>query len=105
MSALGAISTTFTDNADQPLYEPEPGTYPTWQQTKITGLFKTETDTVLIQSLIANELKAHKLRSWQIESLEDRGWTRTWMDHFLPLQFGHRLARVSYLAVNDFITL
>jgi len=91
MSTLGAISTTLSDNANQPLYEPEPGARPTWQQTKITGLFEAETDPVLVQSIIRNESKGKKLKHWQIETLEDRDWTRTWMDHFQPMLFGKRL--------------
>ena len=91
MSTLGAVSITFSDNANQPLYEPEPGTQPTWRQTKITGLFEAEKDIVLIQSVIIHEFKAHKLCHWHIETLEDRDGTRTWMDHFQPVQFGNRL--------------
>ncbi len=91
MSSLGAVSTTFSDNADQPVYEPDPKAQPAWQQTKVTGLFESEKDTILVQSIIAHELKAYTLMDWNLETLEDKDWTRTWTDYFKPMQFGKRL--------------
>ena len=49
----GALSVTFQDAADQPLFEPKPGETPLWLATNIIALFDVDTDTKhLCQQLI-----------------------------------------------------
>ena len=45
LSSLGAVSVSFEDAGDQPLFEPKPGETPVWRQTKVIGLFDAEADT------------------------------------------------------------
>lgn len=91
MLNLGAVSVTFSDAADQPLYEPGPGTTPLWQQTTVTVLFDSRENPTLIQAMIQQNIHPGKLGTWTFENLEDQVWERTWMAHFQPMQFGKRL--------------
>ena len=78
--SLGAQSVTFKDAADNPILEPQPGETPLWKSAIVTGLF-------------ADRHNAEILRELDIEiaSLQDRDWTRAWMDTFKPMQFGKQL--------------
>ena len=87
----GACAVTLQDAKDQPVYEPELGTTPLWQNTVVVGLFDAQTRTDdLIPFLEANAgltpFPRHK-----IELVEDKDWEREWMTHFHPMQFGQRL--------------
>ena len=88
--ALGAVSVTFMDAEDQPIFEPDLGTTPLWSNTHLLALFEADTDgEALLQHLRLlwqAELPAHEL-----EQIEDQDWERSWMDNFHPMQFGERL--------------
>jgi len=85
---FGALSVTFEDNADQPIFEPALGETPLWQETRITGLFSADIDSnELAESVRAHaKLKAEQLR-WHI--LEDKDWEREWMSNYHPIQCGN----------------
>ncbi len=87
----GAVSVTFQDTHDNPVFEPLPGETLLWGDTDAIGLFDAETDMALvIAGLEACPLLgsgfAHK-----IEQIEDKDWEREWMDNFHPMRFGQRL--------------
>lgn len=87
----GACAVTLQDAKDQPVYEPELGTTPLWQNTVVVGLFDAQTRTDdLIPFLEANAGLAPFPRH-KIELVEDKDWEREWMTHFHPMQFGQRL--------------
>ncbi len=87
---LGAVSVTFMDAEDQPIFEPDLGTTPLWSNTHLLALFEADTDPdALLQHLRLlwqAELPAHEL-----EQIEDQDWERSWMDNFHPMRFGERL--------------
>ncbi|MGI3131379.1 50S ribosomal protein L11 methyltransferase [Halopseudomonas pachastrellae] len=87
---LGAVSVTFMDAEDQPIFEPDLGTTPLWSNTHLLALFEADTDgEALLQHLRLlwqAELPAHEL-----EQIEDQDWERSWMDNFHPMRFGQRL--------------
>ncbi|AVO53984.1 50S ribosomal protein L11 methyltransferase [Ectopseudomonas mendocina] len=87
---VGAVSVTFMDAEDQPIFEPDLGTTPLWSNTHLLALFEADTDeTALIahlQLLCDGALPEH-----QIERIEDQNWERSWMDNFQPMRFGQRL--------------
>jgi ribosomal protein L11 methyltransferase len=91
LSELGAISVTFTDAADQPLYEPPPDSHPLWQETRIVALFEKPVRLDTIREWLSRTLPETRLGNWKFEILLDRAWEREWMDHFRPMQFGKRL--------------
>ena len=94
LMAAGACSVTYEDAKDQPVLEPELGTTPLWDATIITGLFTADEDMQLahkIASDVFRNLTQEDLPEYRVEILENQDWTRTWMEHFKPMQFGSRL--------------
>ena len=85
--ALGAVSVTFSDSQDNPIFEPPVGEHPLWQQSEISALFDQESDLSEITDAIAAECDA----SVHVEALVERAWEREWLDQFKPMAFGDRL--------------
>ena len=87
---VGAVSVTFMDAEDQPIFEPDLGTTPLWSNTHLLALFEADTDpanlVAHLQLLTGGELPSH-----EIEHIEDQDWERSWMDNFQPMRFGRRL--------------
>ncbi|MDX1757215.1 MAG: 50S ribosomal protein L11 methyltransferase [Marinobacter sp.] len=91
---MGADAVSMEDAADQPLYEPDPGTTPLWQQTRVTGLFGADTEIEQLLAAIRNawhQQTQQSLAEIEVTLVEDKDWERAWMDDFKPMQFGHRL--------------
>ncbi|PQK76172.1 MULTISPECIES: 50S ribosomal protein L11 methyltransferase [Pantoea] len=88
---VGAVSVTFQDTNDTPVYEPMPGETRLWGDTDVIGLFDAESD---MDGVIA-ELSQHPLLGenfrHKIEQIEDKDWEREWMENFHPMRFGERL--------------
>jgi ribosomal protein L11 methyltransferase len=89
MLATGAVSVTMEDNADQPVLEPAVGETPLWSQTRLTGLYPADTDMDAV--LAGFPPQALDDTNHRVEILEDKDWEREWMQHYQPMQFGHRL--------------
>ena len=87
----GALSVTLLDAADQPLLEPGPGETPLWNSIRLTGLFDANTDMDKVCNRLQDSLSLDSLPGLSIQPLEDRDWTRAWMDNFKPMQFGKGL--------------
>ncbi|MEE4278263.1 MAG: 50S ribosomal protein L11 methyltransferase [Halieaceae bacterium] len=81
----GALSVTLEDRGDEPLLEPGVGETPLWQAVRITGLFPADTD---MEPVLAALPASSQPR---VEILEDRDWSREWMQHYRPMRFGERL--------------
>lgn len=93
--ALGAVSVTFTDAEDQPLFEPPPGETPLWKNVVVTALFDEayigeDATHSLLQSL---ELawQPNGMPAVQHSILPDQDWVRVWLDDFKPMRFGKHL--------------
>lgn len=86
LSHLGALAVTLVDGAEQPIYEPLPGTTPLWQCTQVVGLFPQSTDGAAIYAQL-HAWHPH-IQHWQIQALADSPWEQT---ETQPLCFGHRL--------------
>lgn len=86
----GALSVTYEDAADQPLYEPPPGEIPLWQHTIVTGLFDAGIDIDAITRALAQQ-SSTKIEALRCEILEDKDWVREWMSRYQPMQFGEAL--------------
>ena len=87
---LGAVSVTFMDAEDQPIFEPDLGTTPLWSNTHLLALFEADTDPeALLQHL--RLLWQAELPPHELEKIEDQDWERSWMDNFHPMRFGERL--------------
>ncbi|GAB2932268.1 50S ribosomal protein L11 methyltransferase [Hafnia psychrotolerans] len=87
----GAVSVTFLDTHDNPVFEPLPGETLLWGDTDAIGLYDAETDMAEVIAMLENEPLLGKGFAHKIEQLEDKDWEREWMDNFHPMRFGQRL--------------
>ena len=87
---VGAVSVTFMDAEDQPIFEPDLGTTPLWSHTHLLALFEADTDPAALLAHLAL-LTGGPLPAHQVEQIADQDWERSWMDNFQPLRFGQRL--------------
>lgn len=85
--ALGALSVTLEDAADDPILEPAPGALPLWPTVRMKALFAAETDPGIVQSLA----RLGPLPPHRFETLAERVWEREWLKDFHPMRFGRRL--------------
>ncbi|NWN90006.1 50S ribosomal protein L11 methyltransferase [Marinobacter adhaerens] len=91
---MGADAVSMEDAADQPIYEPDPGTTPLWGDTSVTGMFQSDQDIDQLCSDVRNawhQQTQQALPEIEVVLVEDKDWERAWMDDFHPLQFGERL--------------
>lgn len=92
--AAGSAAVTMQDDADQPLYEPDLGSTPLWQSTRVTGLFEQSADLEALKEQISAEFHLQTqtpLESIEVELVADQDWERAWMEDFHPIRFGERL--------------
>lgn len=87
---LGALSVTYEDAQNQPLFEPPPGETPIWDQTIITGLFEASVNIDAVSDTIVQQNK-DRINHVRSEILEDKDWVREWMERYHPMQFGENL--------------
>jgi ribosomal protein L11 methyltransferase len=91
LEALGALSVTLQDDADQPVLEPDPGTMPLWPVVEVCGLFEAGADRNRLVEGLRHLPGAARPDRIHWREVEDRDWTRAWMDRFRPMRFGRRL--------------
>jgi ribosomal protein L11 methyltransferase len=88
--AIGALSVTLEDAADDPILEPAPGALPLWPTVNIKALFAAETHQQLVLRALQTQLQA-ALPTHHFELLADRPWEREWLKDFHVMQFGKHL--------------
>lgn len=87
--ALGAVSVTLEDAADDPVLEPAPGATPLWPTVLLKALFDQGTDPAAIASAIERTLPGLPVPRFEI--VADQAWERVWLRDFHPMRFGQRL--------------
>jgi ribosomal protein L11 methyltransferase len=87
----GALSVTLVDAADQPLFEPDPGTTPLWPATRVTALFAADLDLLPVKQALAEHFGVGLLDRIVEQPLQDQDWERAWLDRFKPMRFGAHL--------------
>ncbi|HCG7157634.1 TPA: 50S ribosomal protein L11 methyltransferase [Vibrio parahaemolyticus] len=91
MEETGALSVTFLDAQDTPVFEPLPGETRLWGDTDILALYDAEADTnFIIDQIKASNMLAENF-AYKVEQLADKDWEREWMENFHPMKFGERL--------------
>lgn len=91
LTESGAVSVTFQDAQDNPVFEPLPGETRLWGDTNVIGLYEADADIAsVIDWLKAQPFPGEALR-YQLEQVADQNWETVWMDDFHPMQFGRRL--------------
>ncbi|PCH60299.1 MAG: 50S ribosomal protein L11 methyltransferase [SAR86 cluster bacterium] len=87
----GALSVTYQDAEDQPVFQQELGSTPLWDLAILSCLFDHEAN--LDSLLIA--LKQHPAvipqSQIKMEVVEDKDWERCWMDDFKAMQYADNL--------------
>jgi ribosomal protein L11 methyltransferase len=91
LDTVGALAQTLTDAEDNPVLEPAPGETPLWPQLKLQALFAADRDPLALLVELDGALPETVLASARFARLDDRDWTRAWMDHYQPMRFGERL--------------
>ena len=86
--AQGAVSTSFTDAADDPILEPEPGATPLWRHTTARGLFAPGTDFAAVRAALRELLPDGVSLRVEERALEDQDWIKAWLQYARPLRFG-----------------
>lgn len=89
----GAVSVTLADAEDTPIFEPELGTTPIWNNTRISALYTADSDSeAILHSLQTSTANLSTTPfHFRAEILEDKDWVREWMENFHPIQCGTRL--------------
>jgi ribosomal protein L11 methyltransferase len=88
---LGALSVTFAETGEQEIFEPEIGTTPIWQQTRVLGLFDAEINSAECLLGLTQLMPELSPSQFKVELIEDKDWVREWMDQFQPMLFGENL--------------
>ncbi len=91
MMDCGAVSVTFLDAKDTPVFEPLPGETRLWGETDVMGLWSADADMDIALSYLRHAGALAEDARYKLEVLEDKDWERAWMDNFHPMQFGQRL--------------
>jgi len=91
LEAVGALSVTLLDAYDDPVLEPAPGTRPLWPHVIAVGLFAQEVDPLELLVALEGKVSEAAFSSSRFAKLDDRDWTRAWMDGYRAMQFGRRL--------------
>ncbi|NOH85100.1 50S ribosomal protein L11 methyltransferase [Vibrio sp. 03-59-1] len=91
MEETGALSVTFLDAHDTPVFEPLPGETRLWGDTDIVALYDAEANTDFIITQIKSSDMLEAGFAYKVEQLEDKDWEREWMENFHPMKFGERL--------------
>lgn len=88
LELYGALSVTMTDQFDDPILEPEPGTVPLWPHVVMQALYTPDTDMPRIIDLITTQYPAAQC---SIETVVEQDWERTCLNDFKPQCFGKNL--------------
>jgi len=89
--SLGAVSVTYMDAEDEPVYEPAIGETKIWSNTQVIALYELDIDTATIKTAVLAQFKADELHDWLEETIDDQEWERAWMEFYKPMKFADRL--------------
>ena len=88
---LGAVSVTYMDAEDEPVYEPAIGETKIWSNTQVIALYELNIDTAHIKQAVLAQFKTDELQHWLEETIDDQEWERAWMEFYKPMKFADRL--------------
>jgi ribosomal protein L11 methyltransferase len=90
-SDLGAVSVTYVDAEDEPVYEPAIGETKIWTNTRVIALYELTADPAQIRSQTLKHFQQGCLKYWEFEVIADQAWERAWMEHYRPMKFADKL--------------
>jgi ribosomal protein L11 methyltransferase len=91
LGQVGALSVTLLDAADEPILEPGAGEMPLWKELLVTALFDGTVDQRGLKAVLQDLVYTLDDARFSFRSVEDKDWTRAWMDQYRPMRFGSRL--------------
>lgn len=97
----GALSITYLDAEDQPIYEPPlDNIKPLWKKINLLALYE---DKVFIDQALENFQLTERYPSYTVEKIEDKAWEKVCRDQFKPMQYGQNLWIIpSWTSQEDF---
>ncbi|NOS87492.1 MAG: 50S ribosomal protein L11 methyltransferase [Methylococcaceae bacterium] len=90
-SQLGAVSVTYMDAEDEPVYEPAIGETKIWSNTQVIALYELDAIPEHIETQVLEKFKHADLHTWLHESIADQEWERAWMEYYQPMKFADKL--------------
>jgi ribosomal protein L11 methyltransferase len=87
----GALSITYLDAANQPIFQKEPGDNRLWDDTILSCLFTAHKDLQPLLWLLRVQPEIGTDTSLEIQFIEDEDWERSWMADFKAMTFGSNL--------------
>ena len=91
MLERGALSVSYLDAENQPVFQEEPGVTLLWDDTFMLCLFDDKTDLSDTLAMLRSNSLVKNSEDLAIETFEDREWERCWMADFHPMRFGEKL--------------
>lgn len=88
LELCGALSVTMTDQFDDPILEPEPGTVPLWPHVIMQALYAPDIDVAHIVDIIVNQ---YPTAQCVVSNVEEQDWERICLADFKPQCFGKNL--------------
>lgn len=88
---LGAVSVTYMDAEDEPVYEPAIGETKIWSNTEVIALYEMDAEPALIKTRLYSQFKAEQFHDYRHEIVEDQEWERAWMEFYKPMKFADKL--------------
>ena len=89
--ASGAVSLTYLDAKDQPIFLEILNETPLWESVFILSLFSETTDLEPLISELGQDRAVVNCNELKIKTLADQDWKTKWMVDFQPMQFGDKL--------------
>jgi len=86
---LGAVSVELVDAADEPLFEPPPGTHPLWSTVRMKAVFADPTQADLAAAALQRHQPAPE--DIRVQSIEDQDWVRAGLDGLGAIHCGGSL--------------
>ncbi|WP_394753579.1 50S ribosomal protein L11 methyltransferase [Crenothrix sp.] len=90
-SDLGAVSVTYMDAEDEPVYEPAIGETKIWSNTQVIALYELDADPDAIKAQVIEHFQSQALLNWQYDEIGDQAWERAWMEFYKPMKFADKL--------------
>lgn len=91
LEELGALAITFEADDAEEIFEPELGTTPLWQKTRVIALFDQNSDIQQVISNVKQILFPHTITNFSIESIAEQDWQRVCTDAFKPVCIANKL--------------
>jgi ribosomal protein L11 methyltransferase len=88
---LGAVSVTYMDAEDEPVYEPAIGETKIWTRTQVIALYELDAEPEQLKAAAYQQFSPKDLFDWQYEEIADQVWERAWMEFYHPMKFADRL--------------